>query len=93
MPTTQEQVLTNKDLDLPTQQELLAQFRCDEIAAVVVEAFLAASKGVRRPVESGKVVQGLGGMLGDWRSTALGECGRTTQCTWPESTRKLTLCT
>jgi hypothetical protein len=70
-------VLTNKDLDLPTQQELLAQFRCDEIAAVVVEAFLAASKAVRRPVESGSVVQGLGGMLGDWRSTALGEWKQT----------------
>ncbi|KAI9602115.1 hypothetical protein KEM48_000142 [Puccinia striiformis f. sp. tritici PST-130] len=26
-------VVSNKDLDLPTQQELLAQFRCDEIAA------------------------------------------------------------
>ncbi|KAH9993622.1 RHD3/Sey1 [Russula vinacea] len=28
-----EQVQTNKDLDLPTQQELLAQFRCDEISS------------------------------------------------------------
>jgi hypothetical protein len=27
-------VLTNKDLDLPTQQELLAQYRCDEISSV-----------------------------------------------------------
>lgn len=71
MESIWEQVLTNKDLDLPTQQELLAQFRCDEIAAVVVEAFLAAMKGVKRPVESGTVVEGLGGMLGDWRQTAL----------------------
>lgn len=76
MESIWEQVLTNKDLDLPTQQELLAQFRCDEIAAVVVEAFLAASKGVRRPVESGMVVEGLGGMLGDWRSTALAKFDR-----------------
>jgi hypothetical protein len=29
-----DKVLTNKDLDLPTQQELLAQYRCDEIANV-----------------------------------------------------------
>lgn len=71
MESIWEQVLTNKDLDLPTQQELLAQFRCDEIAAVVVEAFLAASRGVKRPIESGTVVEGLGGMLGDWRITAL----------------------
>ncbi|KIV99138.1 uncharacterized protein PV09_09169 [Verruconis gallopava] len=33
------QIVNNKDLDLPTQQELLAQFRCDEIAREVVLAF------------------------------------------------------
>lgn len=31
-----DKVLTNKDLDLPTQQELLAQYRCDEIANVSI---------------------------------------------------------
>jgi hypothetical protein len=65
--------LTNKDLDLPTQQELLAQFRCDEIAAVVLEQFEAASRGSKKPVESGSVVEGLGGMMGDWKSTAMSE--------------------
>jgi protein SEY1 len=34
-----DQIVNNKDLDLPTQQELLAQFRCDEIAREVVVAF------------------------------------------------------
>jgi protein SEY1 len=34
-----DQIVHNKDLDLPTQQELLAQFRCDEIAREVVVAF------------------------------------------------------
>lgn len=34
-----EQIDSNKDLDLPTQQELLAQFRCDEIAKEVLVAF------------------------------------------------------
>ncbi|RKF75027.1 Protein sey1 [Golovinomyces cichoracearum] len=34
-----EQILSNKDLDLPSQQELLAQFRCDEISREVVEQF------------------------------------------------------
>ena len=29
-----DKVLSNKDLDLPTQQELLAQYRCDEISNV-----------------------------------------------------------
>lgn len=28
--------MSNKDLDLPTQQELLAQYRCDEIASVII---------------------------------------------------------
>ncbi|KAK1774821.1 RHD3/Sey1 [Copromyces sp. CBS 386.78] len=37
-----DQIVSNKDLDLPTQQELLAQFRCDEIAREVQIAFDAA---------------------------------------------------
>ncbi|EKM54659.1 uncharacterized protein PHACADRAFT_258654 [Phanerochaete carnosa HHB-10118-sp] len=66
-----EQVQTNKDLDLPTQQELLAQFRCDEISAVALSEFNEQAKPQRRPVESGKVVEGLGAMMRSWRSTAL----------------------
>jgi protein SEY1 len=34
-----EQIMTNKDLDLPTQQELLAQFRCLEISRECMVAF------------------------------------------------------
>ncbi|KAF2663432.1 root hair defective 3 GTP-binding protein [Microthyrium microscopicum] len=34
-----EQIQSNKDLDLPTQQELLAQFRCVEIARECLIAF------------------------------------------------------
>lgn len=34
-----DQIVHNKDLDLPTQQELLAQFRCDEISKEVMIAF------------------------------------------------------
>lgn len=71
---SQQKVLTNKDLDLPTQQELLAQFRCDEISASVLEAFQDAFKGVRKPIESGSVLDGLGGMMNDWRTTALSAC-------------------
>jgi protein SEY1 len=37
-----DQIVENKDLDLPTQQELLAQFRCDEIMREVLVAFDAA---------------------------------------------------
>jgi hypothetical protein len=34
-----DQIVNNKDLDLPTQQELLAQFRCDEISREVLIPF------------------------------------------------------
>ncbi|TPX09961.1 uncharacterized protein E0L32_008808 [Thyridium curvatum] len=34
-----DKIVHNKDLDLPTQQELLAQFRCDEISREVLLAF------------------------------------------------------
>ena len=34
-----DQIVNNKDLDLPTQQELLAQFRCDEISRESLVAF------------------------------------------------------
>lgn len=34
-----DQIESNKDLDLPTQQELLAQFRCDEISREVLVNF------------------------------------------------------
>jgi hypothetical protein len=34
-----DQIVHNKDLDLPTQQELLAQFRCDEIAREALVTF------------------------------------------------------
>lgn len=39
-----DKVLTNKDLDLPTQQELLAQYRCDEISNVRIHITFTVSK-------------------------------------------------
>ncbi|ESK90867.1 protein sey1 [Moniliophthora roreri MCA 2997] len=66
-----EQVQSNKDLDLPTQQELLAQFRCDEISAVALFEFNEQAKSQKRPIEAGKVVEGLGEMMRSWRKVAL----------------------
>ncbi|CAK5281294.1 unnamed protein product [Mycena citricolor] len=66
-----EQVQTNKDLDLPTQQELLAQFRCDEISAGALAEFNEQAKPQKRPIEAGRVVDGLGGMMRAWRTQAL----------------------
>ena len=60
---TQEQVQSNKDLDLPTQQELLAQFRCDEIASVALAEFNEQAKSQRRPIEAGRVIEGLGAIM------------------------------
>ena len=75
---SQEQVQTNKDLDLPTQRELLAQFRCDEISGAALAEFIEQAKPQRRPVESGKVVDGLGKMMRAWRTQALGKLNTTT---------------
>lgn len=69
----QEQVQTNKDLDLPTQQELLAQFRCDEISSAALEEFNAQAKPQRKPIEVGRVVEGLGAMMSGWVNTTFGE--------------------
>ncbi|KAG5652873.1 Dynamin-like GTPase that mediates homotypic ER fusion [Sphagnurus paluster] len=71
-----EQVQTNKDLDLPTQQELLAQFRCDEISAVALTEFNEQAKSQKRPVEAGRVVEGLGAMMRNWRTDALNRYDR-----------------
>ncbi|KZT53832.1 root hair defective 3 GTP-binding protein [Calocera cornea HHB12733] len=71
MESIWEQVSSNKDLDLPTQQELLAQFRCDEISKAAFEAFSSRAKDGRRIVEGGKVVPNLGGMMRDWKTEAL----------------------
>ncbi|KAI0036903.1 protein SEY1 [Vararia minispora EC-137] len=71
MESIWEQVQTNKDLDLPTQQELLAQFRCDEIAQGALAEFNEQARSQKRPIEVGKVVGGLGTMMRSWRTTAL----------------------
>ncbi|KAI8319678.1 root hair defective 3 GTP-binding protein [Martensiomyces pterosporus] len=55
-----EKVVSNKDLDLPTQQELLAQYRCDEIAAAAIAPFRMAIDELRPKVQDGEIVQELG---------------------------------
>lgn len=70
-PIKQEQVLANKDLDLPTQQELLAQFRCDEIASVAFGEFEAQIVPLRKPVEAGTVNETLGSSMKESRSSAM----------------------
>ena len=52
---------------------MLAQFRCDELAKAVTETFETSVKVVRRPVQSGSAVEGLGALMRDWLTTAMGE--------------------
>ena len=66
-----EQIMQNKDLDLPTQQELLAQFRCDEIAAAAAAAFAAAMTALRSALDAGQVLATLGVDMASHRAEAL----------------------
>ncbi|CAG8703969.1 16197_t:CDS:10, partial [Funneliformis caledonium] len=66
-----DQIMSNKDLDLPTQQELLAQYRCDEIATVAFDAFLGKIKGFRQPIEAGKIIEDLGPQMEEIRNATI----------------------
>lgn len=68
----QDQITQNKDLDLPTQQELLAQFRCDEIAESAFGVFGDAVRPFRKALEGGGILASLGADMGTHRGIALG---------------------
>lgn len=51
----------------------MAQFRCDEISAGALAEFNEQAKPQKRPIEAGQVVSGLGEMMKNWRTQALGE--------------------
>ncbi|GAA5980721.1 hypothetical protein JCM5350_006364 [Sporobolomyces pararoseus] len=68
MSSIWEAVVSNKDLDLPTQQELLAQFRCDEISVNSFKLFEQEIVNKIPPTTTqaggtGKIVEGLGGLM------------------------------
>ncbi|WFD23561.1 Dynamin-like GTPase that mediates homotypic ER fusion [Malassezia equina] len=65
------QIVENKDLDLPTQQELLAQFRCDEIASAASHVFAGAIAVLRVALDAGQVLPALGKDMLAHRSEAL----------------------
>src|SRR5579862_68405 len=68
-----DQIVANKDLDLPTQQVLLAQYRCDEIASVALETFDAAVKPLEQAARSNPIIEGLGPKMSEARSAVLSE--------------------
>ncbi|KAI5800422.1 RHD3/Sey1 [Peziza echinospora] len=68
------QIITNKDLDLPTQQELLAQYRCDEISASCMTRFDTNVVPFEERSRAGKgVLIGLGAVLKQARKECLAE--------------------
>ncbi len=46
----QETIKTNKDLDLPTEKEMLAMFRCEEIMESAYAGFAAKFAPIRTQV-------------------------------------------
>ncbi|KAF8872198.1 RHD3/Sey1 [Infundibulicybe gibba] len=66
-----EQIQNNKDLDLSTQQERLAQFRCDEISNSSLAEFNERAESQKRLVETGHVLEGFGFMMSGWRGHAI----------------------
>ncbi len=74
-----EQIVNNKDLDLPTQQELLAQFRCDEISREVLVGFdeiispLEKEQADRARMGEAVLLSNLGSTMSDARARVLKE--------------------
>ena len=68
-----EQIVANKDLDLPTQQVLLAQYRCDEIAVAALANFDAVIKPLEAGVRTDTILPGLGGKMASARKDVLEE--------------------
>ena len=66
-----DQIISNKDLDLPTQQVLLAQYRCDEIAQVAMETFDAVIKPLENIVRTDAIISGLGEKMSSARGIVL----------------------
>ncbi|KAJ9666046.1 Dynamin-like GTPase that mediates homotypic ER fusion [Coniosporium apollinis] len=72
-----DQILNNKDLDLPTQQELLAQFRCDEIAREALIGFdeaitpLEEKQAADATAGTPKIIPDLGKTMNEARTSVL----------------------
>lgn len=68
------QIITNKDLDLPTQQELLAQYRCDEISTTCINSFDKIMAPFEEQSRAGKgVLAGLGPAMKKARKECLAD--------------------
>ncbi|ORX57143.1 root hair defective 3 GTP-binding protein [Piromyces finnis] len=66
-----DKVINNKDLDIPTQQHLLAQYRCEEIAKEENEIFLSKISPFKERLDNGEIIDNLGQDLLEFRDTAI----------------------
>lgn len=67
-------IIHNRDLDLPTQQQLLAQFRCDEIARGILDNFTINHEAkFKSKLERGEVIRSLGQDMLSMRKEALAQ--------------------
>ncbi|CAK9436729.1 uncharacterized protein LODBEIA_P12510 [Lodderomyces beijingensis] len=68
-----EQIENNKDLDLPTQQILVAQFKCDEIVDTVFNEFLSKYNELFKKLEVSPVYADIGALFKDVKSDVFEE--------------------
>jgi len=66
-------VKENKDLDIPSQKEMLAMFRCDEISAEAFRKFAATTAAYKQALEKGELVEAFGKKAAEAYNTALAE--------------------
>jgi len=66
-----DKVINNKDLDIPTQQHLLAQYRCEEIAKEAYEIFVNKITPLKVKLDNGEIIDKLGQELLEYRDSAI----------------------
>jgi len=66
-----DKVINNKDLDIPTQQHLLAQYRCEEIAKEAYDKFLNKIIQFKERLDNGEIIDNLGHELLEYRDAAI----------------------
>jgi hypothetical protein len=67
----QQAILQNKDLNLPSQKEMLAMFRCEQIAQGALEEFQKKVESLRAQLDEGNIVERFGEEATEVVQTAL----------------------
>jgi hypothetical protein len=75
-----DKVAYNHELDIPTQQQLLAEYRCDEIAKAIISDFQEDIKKYKGILENGEIMEDMGEKFNEVRDKCLdlydGSAGR-----------------